>query len=333
LYSLSGYLNVVGKDFSYKNKRLFLSGANIAYNELESHFGSEQYDNQKMETLLKGIADSRGNSVRIFLKNDRVLDGIEGAKILYPIIRDLKEFLKAAQKRNILVIICLWSVEMNEQELNKLIKNRDLHDGYLRNYLRPIVEAISHYNALGAWDIIDEPEKLVAITSGDLSPCDHFSNGDTLSPIGDKLTLESVLNFIGLHLSVIKTVSPRKLTTVTISDDFANLDSCPNCFNYVRDDCFRIPGFKNETGLDFYSINWKTDKTNVKEKITKNDKPVLISRYVVKSDQKFYVTAYDYNFAGILGWDYDSSKKAEIDEEMKQSFDKYRPIQILPDIQ
>ncbi len=329
MYSLSGHLTVVRKDLSYKNKRAFLSGANIAYNELESDFGSKQYDKQKMENLLKGIADSKGNSVRIFLKHDQTL-----LKVTKPqsIINNLIEFLKAAQKSNILVIICLWKVDINEQELNELINNRDSLNEYSDNYLKPIVEAISPYNALGAWDIIDEPDKLVAITSGDLSPCDHFSNGGVLSPSDDKLTLKSVLNFIGLHISVINSVPPRKLTTVTISDDFANLDSCPICFNYIHNDCFSKAGLKNGIGLDFYSINWKTDKTDVKEQISKNDKPVLISRYEVKSGQKFYSTASDYNFAGILGWDY-SSKKADINEEMKQSFDKYRNITISPDIQ
>jgi mannan endo-1,4-beta-mannosidase len=306
--------------------RAFLSGANIPYiNTLD--FGSTQYDNQ---ILLKGIAENKGNSIRIFLKHDRTLLKVDKPQ---SIINNLIQFLKAAQKSNIIVIICLWSVDINNQELNELIKNHD-HDSlskYSDNYLTPLVEAISRYNALGAWDIIDEPEKLVAITRGDLSPCDHFSNDGVLSPIDDKLTLESVLNFIGLHLSVINSVLPRKLTTVTISDDFANLGSCPKCFNYIQDECLRKASGNNKIGLDFYSINWKTDVL-INNEISIIDKPVLISRYVVKSGQKFYTKAYENNYAGVLSWDY-SSKKADIDNEMQQSFNKYMSIKISPDVQ
>ncbi len=322
MYSLSGHLNVVPKYFSYKNKRVFLSGANIGYYDLESDFGSKPLDVTKLENILKEIADSNGNSVRIYLKHDRTL---LKSNIPQSIINNLIEFLKAAQKSNILFIICLWSVDINEQELNELINSRDSLNEYSENYLRPIVEAISRYNALGAWDIIDEPEKLVAMTSGDLSPCDFLSNGGALSP--SEVKLELVLNFIGSHLSVINSVTPRKLTTVTISDEFANLVSCPTCFNYIQDDCLRKASRNKEIGLDFYSINCKTDEIF---KISNIDKPVLISKYVVKSGQKFYTKAFQNIYAGVLGWDY-NSRKADIDEEMKTSYNTYVSIKISPD--
>lgn len=66
LPNVSGYLQVSGTTLTHKGQRVFLSGANIAWNCYGCDFGNGQYSNNgpQLEAWLKQIGENGGNTVR-----------------------------------------------------------------------------------------------------------------------------------------------------------------------------------------------------------------------------------------------------------------------------
>lgn len=62
-----GRLTISGRDFYYNGQKVFLSGANIAWNSYGYDFGNGAYEANSKETLenwLTRIANNGGNSIR-----------------------------------------------------------------------------------------------------------------------------------------------------------------------------------------------------------------------------------------------------------------------------
>src|ERR1700743_790676 len=63
------YLQVKGKEFYYNGQKVFLSGANVAWNEIGKDWGNGQYwkHRSKMNEWLSGINTHGGNVARVWL--------------------------------------------------------------------------------------------------------------------------------------------------------------------------------------------------------------------------------------------------------------------------
>lgn len=63
---VQGYLKVDDDTLTYKGEKVFLSGANIAWNCYGCDFGNGQYaqNGEQLESWLKSIGEAGGNTVR-----------------------------------------------------------------------------------------------------------------------------------------------------------------------------------------------------------------------------------------------------------------------------
>ena len=81
-------------------------------------------------------------------------------------ISDMREFLDVAQSHDIVVIFSLFNgaVMKNENVINLFLDDAKL-DSYIQNALKPMVAALGDHPALGAWEVMNEPEGSVLISS------------------------------------------------------------------------------------------------------------------------------------------------------------------------
>jgi len=291
-----------------------------------------------MEDWLTQIAENGGNSVRIFLHHtgEHLLtkysdDSGFNTDFTHSMIEELKKFLSAAKERNIFVIICLWSGDISANQL--------FDENYLKSYLdqvlRPMAEALSFHQELGAWDIIDNPEKLVQSGLPDEDQCydtRNFKYSSAVRPT-EKPSMKQILRFIGLHISTLKLISPKKLVTVGLSEEVISLGSCSPCFNYFSDQCFMKASNQPNAVLDFYQIQKIDGSSPIKDLYNEEvDKPVLIGKSTTIDGKRTYVeNLIDASFglyAGMLGWQYnqDDSRTA-INQGMKD-FNDSNPKEI-----
>lgn len=133
------FLRVQGRDFYYRNQRVYLSGANIAWVYYGWDFGNDNYaaTRGRLEQWIRDISNAGGNTLRkfsvcfsrtyllrcdIFAKLGMFVHvEAESTPQFDPtghvvatdagnnLIRDLSLFLDVAEQYNVFVILCLWN--------------------------------------------------------------------------------------------------------------------------------------------------------------------------------------------------------------------------------
>ena len=111
------YLQVKGKDLYFNGQKIFLSGANIAWNKLGSDWGNGKYwgHRDKMNEWLAGISAHGGNSARVWIHfygsispefdtNGYVI----GTDRQNDLIKELQALMDDAEKHNVFIIPCLF---------------------------------------------------------------------------------------------------------------------------------------------------------------------------------------------------------------------------------
>lgn len=157
---------------SFAGKDVFLSGANVAWNNFARDVGPNP-SHPEMSTfagMFGDVENHEGNTMRLWLHtNGAHTPAWDDSTVIGPgenTIRDLRAILDEAQRNNVGLIVCLWSFDMLRtsygpgvtNRAHALLTQRDKTESYVHNALVPMVEALSDHPALVAWEIFNEPE-------------------------------------------------------------------------------------------------------------------------------------------------------------------------------
>jgi hypothetical protein len=154
------------------DSEVFLNGGNIAWNNFARDVGpaSEQPDLETFERIFDQVKNHHGNTLRLWLHtNGSHTPAWDGSKVTGPgknTISDLRTILDEAQKRDIGLIVCLWSFDMLRKSYGQEVTSRAYEmltdktkaQSYITNALVPMVRALGGHPALIAWEIFNEPE-------------------------------------------------------------------------------------------------------------------------------------------------------------------------------
>lgn len=323
-----GNLAVSGKHFTYNSQQVFLSGVNFAWDNYARDFGDGAYANvkSKMEGWLASVAAAGGNAVRTWLHVDGQYSpkfdssGHASGADTASLVTELGQFLDAAQKNGIFVILVLWNgATKGTDNYLKLYKDEASLTAYIDKVLTPMAKGLASKKALGAWEIINEVGGSVKQAITDTNKC-FDTNKLTNSGAdwtGADLTMKQALNFINKQAAAIKAAAPGILVTTGAWTETPDTSACSNCYNYYSDECLKAGGGKATGVLDFYQIHsytWQGKYSDysvmkVNASALALDKAILIGEFSTdcsesKSATDNFKHAYNGGYAGILSWQY-----------------------------
>ena len=100
-------------------------------------------------------------------------------------------------------------------ELRELILDEVLLQSYIDEALIPMVQGLADKVSLGAWEIMNEPEGSISISSNS-NPCFDTSilQGSGAGWTGENIPMEKFLRFINRQAGAIKQHDPKALVTL-----------------------------------------------------------------------------------------------------------------------
>ena len=156
---------------SYNNQQLFLSGANLAWDNFANDIGPGTTNYNSFADVMLQMHDNGGNALRWWLHtNGTSSPEFNGSNfVISPgngTISDLKKILDLAWEREIGLKLCLWSFDMLRSSNNSTVIARNnllltdtaYTNTYIRNCLIPMVDSLKGHPAIIAWEIFNEPE-------------------------------------------------------------------------------------------------------------------------------------------------------------------------------
>ncbi|XP_018022370.1 mannan endo-1,4-beta-mannosidase [Hyalella azteca] len=315
-------LTVSGSSLMYGGEKVYLSGANAAWNSYGYDFGNGGYDGS-LETWLAEVKAAGGNSFRIWVHVEGYStpnfdsDGyVTACDRTGDFINDVKKFLDAAQANDILVTLTLWNgAVMGNQAYINLVWDDSKLQTYLDNCLAPLASALSGHPALAAYEAINEPEGSVRVESNSNSCYDTTVIGQSGAGwTGVGIPMERFLTFIGKQNIVIKQNDPSALVTLGSWGQFPQSDAFSNTKNHYSDACLNGAAGSGAQ-LDFYQMHtydwgssWSPNAPfTVSASDYKLDRPIVIGEFASVcslntplSDLHNY--AYSHGYAGTWTW-------------------------------
>lgn len=321
------FLAVENGQLRLNGEKVFMSGMNIAWHNYGRDFGNGQYQcctSAALEDYIRRISAEGGNSLRIWLHCDGgytpSFDGngyVVSTDDQNTMIADLSQFLDVAYANNVLVFIVLWNgaVAPYYRYLD-LIWDESKLQTYIDNALVPMVSALSGKVALGAWEIMNEPEGLVAAGVSDANPCFDTTvlAGSGAGWAGSYVPMELLQRFINRQTAAIKRVDPKVLVTLGSWSERAQTDEF-GWRNYYKDNCLIDGGGDGLGVLDFqqmHAYSWEgayspSAPLNVPNSAYNLNKPNLLGEFSQTGGDGRTITdqfewGYSQGYCGAWSW-------------------------------
>jgi hypothetical protein len=296
---------------NHNGQRLFLSGMNLAWMNFGNDLGgfNQTLFTQKIDDLVA----AGGNSLRWWLHvNGRyspqftngVVSGISATEI-----RNLERALDIAFERGVVLILCLWSFDMlqdNALEANwprnrALLEDPVKTQAYIDHALIPMVEALKGHPGIAAWEIFNEPEGMI--------------NGFGWTP--QKVNFIHVQRFVNMTAGAIHRTDPDAKVS-NGSWNIRVLTDIGSFTNYYRDDRLIAAGGDTLGTLDFYMVHYYPQHFGASQSPFHNhashwklDRPIVIAEFPslginltnrTLTTKEAYAYAMENGYAGALSW-------------------------------
>ncbi|CAG2178766.1 unnamed protein product, partial [Oppiella nova] len=257
------YIQVKEKEFYYNGTKVFLSGANIAWNELGKDWGNGKYweHRAKMNEWLSGISAHGGNVARVWLHFSGDISPqfdshgyVVGTDNQKDLVKELQALMDDAQKHNVFIILCMFTNTMLKNHQG-FITDESKIQSYIDKALVPMVEGLKGKKALAAWEIENEPEGAMDIWTKESDPNTCFDiyrwqKSNKGMGYQAKFPIKRILRLFNWISSAIHTADPSALVSVGTWNPKTNTHECSDCFNLYQDQCLVAAGGKANGVMD-----------------------------------------------------------------------------------
>jgi hypothetical protein len=293
---------------TYNGKAYWLNGVNVPWHNYGADVGGGAYSSSWFETFFADCQANGVNAVRLWVHCSGwatpEFDGsgnVTGLDATF--LSDLDDILARAANHRVMVMPCLWSFDMtqdNNQNGIGLIMDQAKTQSYIDHALIPMVTRTANAPALLAWEISNEPEWSVT---------------------DSQVTKVCLQRFVAMLASAIH-ANCGKMVTVGSACLKWNSDVSPAEDNWWKESALRAQYNNAGAHMDFYQIHyydwmvgsgWAYDPFQPDRNVSywRLDKPVLVGecpadntgRYTM---QQMLQNAYANDYIGVMFWSYNS---------------------------
>ena len=228
-------------------EKIFVSGYNLAWINFGGDVGDAPLNATAFEAAIKAMADSGGNTMRVWLSTNGSKDpkfGTDGyvSGLGSKTIANVQQMLAISKKHNVLLMPVLLTHNFMQnnaaQNGGSLANNRKMLttdsglSAYINNALVPLVTAIGNDPNLICWEIANEAEGMVA----------------GVGWTDEKITKADVQKFTNRMTGAIKRAVPGVLVSTGIVQ--------ANYLDWYSDDQLKSIGGDADGTLDFYQVHY-----------------------------------------------------------------------------
>lgn len=261
-------------------EKIFVSGFNLAWINFGGDVGDVALNETAFRNAMKAVADSGGNTMRVWLSTNGAKDPKFGPDGLVSglgtkTIANVQKMLSIAKEQKILLMPVLLTHNFMQKNAvenggsfennRKLLTTDEGIEAYIDNAVVPLVKAIGNDPNLICWEICNECEGMV----------------EGVGWTDQKIAKVDVQKFTNRMTGAIKRAVPGVLvSTGTVQ---------ANLLNWYTDDALKAAGGDADGKLDFYQVHYYGWNGKSNSPFTKGanawsvDKPLMVGEFASSS--------------------------------------------------